>query len=223
MDHNEQEQTVKTEKPTGSTGPTTASIKTLHADPDNPREISTRALEGLGAATAEFGDLSGIVFNKRSQCLVSGHQRLKALRRAGATEWVMESETPGYGYIVHPANGERFPIRIVDWEDTKERAANLTANNPEISGRYTEEALGQLAQLEADYPSFTELALDELSVTLQKELAKTEKKVKDEMAEDQSGAVHDAFMLVIECTSEEHQREMIERFTAEGLKCRALT
>lgn len=213
---------MKTDKPAGqTTGPITSSIKTLHADPDNPREISTRGLDGLGASTAEFGDISGIVFNRRSQCLVGGHQRVKALRRAGATEWVQESDT--VGYIVHPQTGERFAVRIVDWDEAKERAANLTANNPEISGHYTDEALGQLAALERDYAGFADLALDELSATLNKELAKTTKKVKDEMAGDESGQVHDAYMLVIECTDEEHQRQMIERFTAEGLKCRALT
>ncbi len=200
---------------------TTASIKTLHSDPDNPRQISSRALDGLSASTAKFGDLSGIVFNKRSQCLVAGHQRLKVLRRAGATEWTMESETAGF--ILHPETGERFSIRIVDWDDVTERAANLTANNPEISGDYTEEAIGQLANLAGVLDGFTDLALDDLAKTLQKEMFKAEKLTAEEGAGDESGEVRDAYMIVIECTDEEHQREMLERFAGEGLKCRALT
>lgn len=209
------------EKKPSNPGQTVASIKTLHSDPDNARQISSRALDGLSVSTSRFGDLSGIVFNKRSQCLVAGHQRLKVLRRAGATEWTTESETSGF--IVHPETGERFKIRIVDWDEVTERAANLTANNPEISGEYTEEAIGQLTNLAGVYDAFSDLALDDLSKSLQKELFKAEKKLTDDLAEDQSAEVHDAYMIVIECTGEEHQREMLERFAGEGLKCRALT
>lgn len=200
----------------------TASIKTLHSDPDNPRQISGRALGGLQTAIQTFGDLSGIVFNRRSECLVAGHQRLKALRLAGAKEWVIESETAGY--IVHPATGARFGIRIVDWDEVTERAANLVANNPMIQGEYTDEAIGQIHGLAGVLPEFDELALADLASKLEQELRKAEKELKEDLdaAEDESGAVTEDFLVVVECRSEDHQREMIERLLAEGLKCRAL-
>lgn len=216
--------TTDTRPNDAATRPTnqTASIRTLHADPDNARAISTRALEGLKVSTEKFGDLSGIVFNRRSGCLVAGHQRVKVLRLAGATVWQIESESAGQ--IVHPLTGEIFKVRIVDWDDVTERAANLVANNPEIAGEFTEEAIGQLRGLAVELPAFDELALSDLQSKLEAELLKAEKDLKGDVdaAEDESGEVSDAFLVIIECRGEEHQREMIEKLTAEGLKCRAL-
>ena len=200
-----------------------ASIKTLHSDPDNARIISAKAQAGLKSSTKKFGDLSGIVFNDLSGELVAGHQRVRVLRRAGAKEWIRESATAGY--ILHPETSERFNIRIVEWDDVTARAANLTANNPEISGEYTDEAIDQIRDLEAELgDDFQDLAFGDLAAQLEKDLRKASRSLgDDDGAEDESGDVTDAFMVIIECSSEKHQREMIERFGKEGLKCRALT
>jgi ParB-like chromosome segregation protein Spo0J len=118
----------------------------LKADRENPRAITADALAGLGVSVEEFGDLSGIVWNERTGELVCGHQRMTALRNAGATHWERKGSQ---AWIVHPRTGERFPIRIVDWPPEKQRLANLTANNPEIAGEFTGAAAEQLAALEA--------------------------------------------------------------------------
>lgn len=52
-------------------------ISDLKPAPYNPRKIFTDALEGLKRSLKRFGDLSGIVFNKRTGH--AGHQRVKAL------------------------------------------------------------------------------------------------------------------------------------------------
>ena len=137
------------------------SIRTLHSDPDNPREISTEGLVGLVASAEEYGDLSGIVFNRRTGELVTAHQRVKALRKAGATEWVELS--PEEGYISDPRTTERFKVRIVDWDEAKQRAANIVANNPKIQGTFTGEVIGQLRQLEEENARFEELQLGTLA------------------------------------------------------------
>ena len=46
----------------------------------NPRKISKKAFEGLEVSLKKFGDISGIVWNKRTGNLVSGHQRVAKLR-----------------------------------------------------------------------------------------------------------------------------------------------
>lgn len=122
----------------------THSIAELKADASNPREIDEPALVGLGVSLADFGDLSGIVWNWQTGELVAGHQRVDRLNAAGATEW---KEDHAGAYIEHPVTGERFPIRIVDWPIEKQRAANLVANNPTIQGTFTRAALEQLEQL----------------------------------------------------------------------------
>lgn len=144
---------MKTEEP----------IETLAADPHNPRRISPEALTGLGVSMRTFGDLSTVVWNKRSGRLVGGHQRLEQLRRAGVRTW---SHNGQGGEIVHPETGERFPVRIVDWDETTERLANLAANNPALQGEFTPEALAQVRALDDDV-NYAALRLDALQATLE--------------------------------------------------------
>ncbi len=127
----------------------------LKPDPENARKISGEALQGLGASLETFGDLSGIVWNEQTGVLVAGHQRMRALREAGALTWTREGER---GWIEHPVTGERFDIRVVDWDETTERMANLTANNPAIQGDFTDDAKVQLKELEND-PRFGKLGM----------------------------------------------------------------
>jgi DNA modification methylase len=152
------------------------SLDQLAPDPANPRLITDDAIRGLGASLERFGEL-GIVWNRRTGRLVSGHQRVRALRAAGAAEWTWEAapvqglERPviGDGYIEHPGTHERFRVRVVDWDEATARAANLTANNPMIGGEFTEAALEQLTTLQLDFPKFEDLQLDKLLDSLEAE------------------------------------------------------
>ena len=64
-------------------------IAALKADPKNPRRISSEAAHGLAVSLETFGPLD-IVFNETTKQLVSGHQRIAALKAAGATELVRD-------------------------------------------------------------------------------------------------------------------------------------
>ena len=152
-------------------------LERLAADPDNPRRISDEALAGLEASVHDFGDISGIVWNERTGfysrpeaggLLVCGHQRMTALQRAGAASWQRLSATEGW--IAHPATGERFGIRIVDWPPDKQRLANLAANNPHLAGEFTAAALEQLRALE-DSAAWEALRLHELAEQLGADVA----------------------------------------------------
>ena len=130
-------------------------IDDLKPAPYNPRTISPDALHGLRQSVERFGDLSGIVWNARSGHLVAGHQRVKALTDAGAT---FDPSPPRL------VLGDRaFPVRVVDWDDATERAANITANNPHISGEFNDDLAGLLDDLR-DFDGFDELRLDLLAV-----------------------------------------------------------
>jgi hypothetical protein len=136
-------------------------LTALAPDPANARKMSDAARAGLGVSMETFGEL-GMVFNDRTGQWVSGHQRYERLLAAGASECV---RTGAEGYIEHPKTHERFRVRFVDWDETKQRMANLVANNPKISGEFTEDALAQLKELE-DEAAFELLALDELEKEL---------------------------------------------------------
>jgi ParB-like chromosome segregation protein Spo0J len=137
-------------------------IDVLAADPKNPRQMSARARDGLCVSLETFGPLD-IVFNETTKQLVSGHQRIAALKAAGATELVRDGQ---WFYVEHPKTKERFPVRIVAWDETRQRMANLVANNPKISGEFTEDVLAQLKELEGE-AGFELLALDELEKELE--------------------------------------------------------
>ena len=118
------------------------SIEGFSAAPYNPREISEDALNGLETSLRQFGDLSGIVYNHKTQNLICAHQRRKAIERIGVDRivWQEEYSTPrgkeATGYLL-AGNGDRFNCRIVNWAEDVEELANVTANNPEIQGEFT--------------------------------------------------------------------------------------
>jgi hypothetical protein len=104
-------------------------VSELMPSPYNPRKITAEQSRILKKALDRFGDLSGIVFNVRTQRLVSGHQRRKHLDPG----WeIMKSEmrdsrgTVAVGHIVTPWGALSY--REVDWDEATEKAANIVAN-----------------------------------------------------------------------------------------------
>lgn len=112
-------------------------IKDLKEAAYNPRIISQKRLDNLHLSMTTYGDLSGVVFNKKTNNLISGHQRLKPFRDKGIktkvdTKPVKDNfGTVAEGWITaRTSSGEiRIPLRIVDWSDKRaEMAANIAAN-----------------------------------------------------------------------------------------------
>jgi len=130
----------------------------------NPREISPDALEGLKYSLEEFGDLSGITFNKRTKNLIAAHQRIKALQeRYGDLSITAVNENEG---VILTPDGNKFHVRFVDWPKKKERAANIAANSPTIQGQFTTGVFNILSEMELDMPdTFGKLNLDSLDLS----------------------------------------------------------
>lgn len=112
------------------------SLSDFKAADYNPRNITAKELSNLGQSIAEFGDLSGVVFNRFSGQLVSGHQRISSLSKYPSkieTSAVKGDKhgTVEEGYIVFKTEKGlvRIPLRIVEWDSLKtEGAANIAAN-----------------------------------------------------------------------------------------------
>lgn len=134
-------------------------ITVLKADPKNPRKIDEEAKAGLAVSLETFGPLD-ITFNERTGELVSGHQRIAALKAAGAIK-VERKAGENFGWIEHPKTGEKFPVRFVDWDETKQRMGNLVANNPHLQGQFDEQAVDQLRSIQEEI-GFAELGLSKL-------------------------------------------------------------
>jgi hypothetical protein len=105
---------------------------------EESRVMSEIAGAALTTSMDEFGDISGIVFNLRTGRLVSGHRRKERLPQdAEITDYVERQDnagTVGYGRI--HAEGRYWLVRFVDWQEAKEKAANIAANNRHISADY---------------------------------------------------------------------------------------
>jgi hypothetical protein len=104
-------------------------VKDLKPSDCNPRKITEKKLDMLGKSMKEFGDLSGIIFNRQTGNLIGGHQRIKHLR----PEWEIvkkncqdELGTVAQGFIKTPFGD--WVYREVDWPEKKEKAANIAAN-----------------------------------------------------------------------------------------------
>jgi DNA modification methylase len=137
-------------------------VADLKAADYNPRKISKAQLDALGRAMREFGDLGGVVVNRRTGNVVGGHQRIKQLSpetKIHAEKVTGDSTgTTARGWIETPFG--RFDYREVDWPLAKEKAANLAANKH--GGEFDMEAvagiLGELegAGLDLDLTGFLE-------------------------------------------------------------------
>ncbi len=135
------------------------SIEDLKPAPYNPRQISAEEMAGLKASLGAFGDISGIVWNSNTGHLVCGHQRLTALKARHGEGLRLEN-----GALVNQ-DGDIFPIRVVDWEEAKEKAANVAANNPHIAGDFTPDVGGVIDDIMIELPDLADsLRLDKIDI-----------------------------------------------------------
>lgn len=145
------------------------SVDDLKGCPRNPRKISGEALAGLKVSLAMYGDIAWIVWNRRTGELVAGHQRVRALRALYGEGLSIEGEE-----LVAPT-GERWPVRVVEWDEPTALGALVTANNPAICGEFDDGLQQILAELErADSEVFHGLCLDELVADAARQVAGAE-------------------------------------------------
>lgn len=122
----------------------------------NPRKISVQELGALDKSINEFGDMSGVVINKKTDTIVAGHQRLKTMgskkTKIVTTKHKDDKGTVALGHIeVICEDGTKFnvPLRIVNWDIRREKLANIAANNH--GGEFDNQKLGKLlAELNTD-------------------------------------------------------------------------
>ncbi len=137
-------------------------LENLQPAPYNPRQMTNSAKQALQQSLHLFGDISGITFNRRTGRLVTGHQRMDALKTAYGEDLQLTAQEDGT-YLRTPA-GDQYLVRVVDWDETTEKAANVAANSPYLSANFDDAGLQSLlAELETSSPSMmSDLRLDEL-------------------------------------------------------------
>lgn len=207
----------KSRKPAPPSSPALASLADLAADAANPRDISEESAEGLRNSIKRFGDLSGIVFNKRTGELVAGHQRVNQIRAEFGDALAIEPINEAASLFGIRVSAEQyFPVRVVDWSTAMQRAANVAANNPRIQGKFTGELstylLSMQAEIDAELPGILDdcLMVDLLAVDIDQGTA-------------EQITLTPTYQVVIECPDEENQRKTFEKLTKQGHRCKVLT
>lgn len=122
----------------------------------NPRQISADQMKALNKSIEEFGDLSGIVVNTKSNTIIAGHQRITTMQgkktKVVTKEFKDNFGTVAVGHIeVTSSSGSTFnvPLRLVSWSSRQEKLANIAANNH--GGEFDNQKLGKLlAELDND-------------------------------------------------------------------------
>lgn len=204
----------------------TKSFDDLKPNPKNPRRMSDHDGNALERSIKEFGDLSPIVRNRRTDQLVAGHQRKKIMGRMSAERRVLLNEQAGQGmYEGHEfmddvgtvalgyifIGNKQFAYREVDWPYEREMAANIAANR--IQGEFDLELLGEatfdLAQKDPELLDLT---------------GQTPEEIKDLL--DGSGALGDSdskppaeqkMILRIECADDQQMTDLYNELRERGL------
>jgi hypothetical protein len=188
----------------------------------NPRTIDEEAKAGLRRSLEEFGDLSSIVFNTRNKRLVGGHQRTSVISEYSTIEIDRRYDPPtatgttAEGSVV--VNGERFKYREVDWTDEKHAAANVTANNQEISGIYTPEINALLQEISQSMP---DLAKDLRFDSLLESVSHLIDSPADQDPEQET-TYKSQFGVIVICKDEEDQKTVFESLSSQGLQCKVV-
>lgn len=94
----------------------------------NPRQIAEENFRGLRESVRYFGIIDPLIINTRTDNLIGGHQRLRAALDEGL---------------------ELVGALYVDLSENDEKLLNVTLNNPNIQGHFTESVADILNKLAA--------------------------------------------------------------------------
>lgn len=211
--------------------PETASA--LPPNAKNPRLPwkSAKQSEAFARSLAEFGDLSGVVFNLTTGQLVGGHKRVEAFKASGdpAITRTHQLESPdasgtvAYGFA-ELESGVRFSYREVRWPKEKESAALLAANKwgAEWDAQALPEMLSSLADAGFDM-AITGFEESELASLWEPASGNDSAPAAPTTPKTKEAKVSSGFEVIAECANEEQQQEIYDLLKKKGVPCRLVT
>lgn len=165
-------------------------IKQMNRAIYNPRAELTpqeKEYQDLKQSISKYGMIIPIVWNKRTNNIISGHQRLTILENQGETE---------------------VEVSVVDLDETKEKQLNIALNK--ITGIWEEEKLSALLKelgKEAVFTGFTQLEMDNIMNDI-------ENLIDDDIVKKELESVQKTFniTLTFEKTDETYLKEYIKQY-----------
>lgn len=170
----------------------------------NPRRNDGRPVEELIKIITSLGFGAPLIARRSDRRVVAGHTRIKAITKMGETY-------PDWPWV---------PVRYVDLTDAECDAMALADNRSSELAAWDDEGLADvLSDLKDEFDDLHFLGWnnDELL-----ELLGTQPGEGDETTGDESHLLGERFEIVVVCTNEEQQIDLLNRFAEEGLECRAL-
>jgi len=129
----------------------------------NPRTMSNAAKDGLRASIEDFGDISGIVINRRTGNILAGNHRFDEIAKKHGRGNLVLNKLDGEWYSLDTLEDTTgFKVRVVDWEIEKEKLANVVANNDLITGEYTTDLQPLLKSIQVKVPK---IKMDSLRIS----------------------------------------------------------
>lgn len=161
----------------------------------NARTHSEAQVAQIAASIKEFGFCNPIL--TRGESIVAGHGRLLAARKLGL------EEVP--------------TVDLAHLTKTQARAYVLADNQLATNAGWDAEMLaGELSDLKDEGFDLDLLGFSDLD-----ELLKPVNEAK-EVSDPKGESLRESFCVLVECTTEQAQTELLERLDGEGYKCRSL-
>lgn len=142
-------------------------IKNIKVAKKNPRTMGKESRKALAKSLETFGNISGITVNERTGNVVSGNHRWEELNKVHGAAHLKLVHLKGEFHALE-AQGDftGFIVRVVDWDEEMELAANVTANSNMVTGEFTSDLQVVLSEISEvlNEELFEDLRLDELQV-----------------------------------------------------------
>lgn len=181
------------------------SLDDLRPDPNNARSHGGRSIEAIASSLREFGQQKPIIALDDGT-VIAGNGTLEAARSLGWSKLAVIRFADAAKARAY-ALADNRTAELSEWDPAR-LAENLDAIAAEFSG-WSPDSFGFSSD---DVSSLLTAASD------------TRNRTDDDqpVGVDQSASLSSTFAIVIECATEQEQVALIERFLAEGIKCRAL-
>jgi ParB-like chromosome segregation protein Spo0J len=168
-------------------------IEQLQPYANNARTHSTSQIAQIAASIAEFGFTNPVLIDPKGQ-IIAGHGRVAAAKQLGLTEVPC--------------------IELADLTPAQVRAYVIADNKLALNAGWDYELLvEEFRNLDTSQIELLGFSQNEIDSILGNAL-------KTETSEPQLGGMQ--FAVIVDCTSEQHQAELMAQFERDGLKCRML-
>lgn len=196
-------------------------IDTLHEDPANAKKHPEKNLAAIRASLLEFGQVEPLIVMADTNRVIGGNGRLAVMRDLGWTEikvvFFRGSETQARALAI--ALNRTGELGEWDAKALKDTLESIAADGFDV---------GKLAITDDDLTAIVNSALgdalpaDSADGNKGKKDKKSSGATSDDAAGDQTEEIPERWEVLVKCSTEKVQVELLERLTEEGFECRAL-